>query len=261
MKYQNSEEFKKDQGYYVNNVWYPRVTKICEVKSKPALYYFYANAANMEEANLKKSKAAQEGKIIHEIIESYISHRPVIVPEEYLGIKQAFEDFLKNHSLFSKFEWLEKKVVHSGHRYAGTFDIIGEIDGHFALIDIKTSASIYDEYRLQTSAYFYALNEEPFLRDSKGRKIVLPREIEKRYVLRINQIRICEKCGAVMKVKKMGNKIESGSPDCEHQFGKIIGEWELKEFDNHEEDFKGFLHCKGLWEWEYRDYLKEIGYL
>ncbi len=215
----------------------------------------------MEDAITKKSKAAFEGRIIHEIIESYISHRSIVVPEEYIGIKNAFEDFLKNYSLFSKYDWLEKKIVHSGHRYAGTFDIIGEINGHFSLLDIKTSSSIYDEYRLQTSAYFYALNEEPFLRDSKGGKIILPREIEKRYILRISQKKICEKCGAVMRVKKMGDKIEGGYLNCEHKFGEIIGEWELKEFDNHEEDFKGFLHCKGLWEWEYRDYLKEIGYL
>lgn len=261
MKYQNIEEFKKDQGYFLENTWYPRVTKICDIKNKPALYYFYAQAENFKVANQKKQKAADEGKIVHEIIENFIAHRQIIVPEEYIGIKQAFEDFLKNHSLFSKIEWLEKKVRHSGYRYAGTFDIIGEIDDSFALIDIKTSSAIYDDYRLQTSAYFYALNEEPWLLDNNSRKIILPKEIEKRYILRIGQKKICEKCGAIMKIKKMGDKIENNDPNCEHKFGEIIGEWELKEFENHEEDFKGFLHCKGLWEWEYRDYLKEIGYL
>lgn len=261
IKREQIEKFKREHGYYLNNIWYPRVTKICEVKSKPALYYFYGQAESFEAANRKKQKAADEGKIIHEIVESFITNRPIIVPEEYLGIKQAFEDFLKNHSLFSKVEWLEKKVKHSGYRYAGTFDIIGEIDGQFALIDIKTSAMIYDDYRLQTSAYFYALNEEPWILDNNGRKTILPREIERRFVLRIGQKRICQKCGAVKRIRKMGDKIEGGDLNCQHEFGEIIGEWELKSFDNHEEDFEGFLHCKGLWEWEYRDYLKEIGYL
>jgi hypothetical protein len=59
----------------------------------------------------------------------------------------------------------------------------------------------------------------------------------------------------------MGDKIKEGDPNCEHKFGEITYEWELKEFENPEEDFKGFLACKDLWEWEYRDYLKEIGYL
>ncbi|BCX15597.1 MAG: hypothetical protein KatS3mg097_489 [Candidatus Parcubacteria bacterium] len=260
MKYQNLEDFKKEQGYYIDNVWYPRVTKICDVKNKPGLYYFYGQALSFQHANLQKQKAADEGKIVHELIESFISHRSVIVPEEYQGIHKAFTDFLRNHSFFSKMEWLEKRIKHDGYRYAGTFDIIGELDGYFALIDIKTSSAVYDDYRLQTSAYFWALREEPWLLTDNGRKIVLPREIEKRYILRINQKRICEKCGVTMKVRKIGDKIE-GNNNCEHKFGELIGEWELKEFNGHEEDFKGFLHCKGLWEWEYRDYLKEIGYL
>ena len=261
MKYQNIDEFKKDQGYVIDNQWYPRVTKICDIKSKPGLYYFYAQAQDLNSANLLKQKAAGEGKIVHEIIESFISQRPIIVPEDYLGFKTAFEDFLKHHLFFSKYEWIEKKVKHPWHRYVGTFDILGEVDGKFSLIDIKTSPTIYDDYRLQTAAYFYALNEEPWLLGHKGQKIILPREIEKRYILRLNQKRICEKCGAVLKLRKMGDKIEGGDENCEHKFGEIIGEWELKEFDNHEEDFRGFLHCKGLWEWEYRDFLKEIGYL
>jgi len=261
MKYQDIEEFKKDQGYFIENIWYPRVTKICDVKSKPALYYFYAQAPNFEAANLKKKKAADEGKIVHEIIESFITRRSIIIPDEYLGFKKAFEEFLKNHSFFSKFEWIEKKVKHPVYRYVGTFDALGEIDGNFSLIDIKTSQSVYEDYRLQTAAYFYALNEEPWLLDYKGTKIILPREIEKRYILRLNQKRICQKCGAVLKVRQMGDKIEKEDNGCQHEFGEIVGEWELKEFDNPDEDFKGFLHCKGLWEWENRDFLKEIGYL
>jgi|YNPMSStandDraft_2_1061718.scaffolds.fasta_scaffold04369_2 hypothetical protein len=261
MKYQDIEEFKKDQGYIIENVWYPRVTKICDVKSKPALYYFYAQSPDFETANLKKRKAADEGKIVHEIIESFITRRSIIVPEEYLGFKKAFEDFLKNHSFFSKFEWIEKKVRHPAYRYVGTFDAVGEIDGYFSLIDIKTSQSVYEDYRLQTAAYFYAINEEPWLLDYKGIKTILPREIEKRYILRLNQKRICQKCGAVLKVRQMGDKLEKEDNSCNHEFGDIVGEWELKEFDNPEEDFKGFLHCKGLWEWENRDFLKEIGYL
>jgi hypothetical protein len=264
MNYNNIEEFKRDQGYVIEDAWYPRVTKICDVKNKPALYYFYASASNFSEATRKKQQAANEGKIVHQIIESFISQKSIIVPEDYLGFKKAFDDFLKNHTFFSKYEWLEKKVKHPYHRYVGTFDILAEVDNNFALVDIKTSSAIYDDYRLQTAAYFFALNEEPWLIGSGDRKIILPREVQKRYILRLNQKRICQKCGAVIKLRKMGDKIEknnNGDNNCQHEFGDIIGEWELKEFDSHEEDFKGFLSCKGLWEWEYRDFLREIGYL
>lgn len=259
-KYQ-IEKFLKENGYFIDGVWYPRVTAICQVKSKPGLYKFYAEAESFQKANQIKSQAAREGSIIHEIVESFITRRDVIVPEEYIGIKKAFENFLKENSFFSHRDWIEKKIKHPIHRYAGTFDLLGELNSSFALIDIKTSQKVYDDYRLQTAAYIFALNEEPWLRSYDGRKIVLPRMVEKRYVLRIAQKRICEKCGAVMYLKQSGNKIFNGRDDCQHQFGEIEGEWELKAFEDHETDFKAFINCKGLWEWENREFLHEIGYL
>jgi hypothetical protein len=256
------EEFKRKHGYIIEGIWYPRVTSIVNIKSKPALYYFYAAADNFSEAQSKKMKAAYEGSIVHEILESIVSGKEIIVPENYIGFKKGFENFLKNHSLFTKKEWIEKRIKHSVYRYSGTFDIIAELDGHFSLIDIKTSTEIYDDYRLQTSAYFFALNEEPILLDTKGyNKSILPKPIEKRYVLRINQVQICEKCGAKKTLRMMGDKIKGGDENCQHKFSEILDEWELREFDNPEEDFKGFLACKELWEWENRENLKEIGYL
>jgi hypothetical protein len=253
-------KFLRENGYFIEGVWYPRVTAICQVKSKPGLYKFYGEAESFEMANKKKAKAASEGTIIHELIESFITKREILVPEEYIGIKKAFESFLKEHSFFSHKDWIEKKVKHPNHRYAGTLDLLGEVDGAFSLIDIKTSAKVYEDYRLQTAAYFYALNEEPWMRDYNGRKIILPREIEKRFILRIAQKRICEKCGGTLYLRNMGDKFVGGEAFCDHKFGEIEGEWELVEFDNVKEDFEGFLHCKGLWEWDNREILKNIGY-
>lgn len=256
------EEFKKKHGYLIDGVWYPRVTSIVDIKSKPALYYFYAAAENFNEAQNKKREAAYEGTIVHEILEAIVRGKEIIVPPEYIGFKKGFENFLKNYSLITKADWIEKRIKHSNYRYSGTFDILAEIDGVFSLIDIKTATEIYDDYRLQTSAYFYALNEEPILLDkNRNIKIVLPKSIEKRYILRINQIQICELCGAKKILRKMGDKIKGGDENCQHKFGEIKDEWEFKEFDNPEEDFKGFLACKELWEWEYREKLKELGYL
>jgi len=256
------EEFKRKHGYVIDNVWYPRVTSIVDVKSKPALYYFYAAAENYEAAQEKKAKAAREGTIVHEILEAIVTGREIIVPPEYIGFKKGFEEFLKTHSFYTKIEWIEKRIKHSNYRYSGTFDMLAEIDGTFSLVDIKTAAEVYDDYRLQTSAYFYALNEEPWLLEKSGRKIVLPKYVEKRYIFRINQVQYCTKCGAKKILKSSGDKIKGGDSNCEHVFSEeVFPDWELKEFDNPEEDFKGFLGCKELWEWQYRDYLKEIGYL
>jgi hypothetical protein len=255
----NIEEFKKKHGYLIDGVWYPRVTSIVEIKSKPALYYFYAAAENFASAENKKKEAAYEGTIVHEILEAIVRGKEIVVPYEYIGFKKGFENFLKNYNLITKAEWIEKRIKHSHYRYSGTFDILAEINGVFSLIDIKTAAEIYDDYRLQTSAYFFALNDEPILLD-KNRKIFLPKPVEKRYILRINQIQECELCGLKKIIRKMGDKTKGGDENCPHRFGEIKDEWEFKEFDNPEEDFRGFLACKELWEWEHRDKLKEIGY-
>ena len=42
----DAEQFKSQCGYEINGHWYPRVTKIVDIKSKPALYRFYGAAAS-----------------------------------------------------------------------------------------------------------------------------------------------------------------------------------------------------------------------
>jgi len=48
--FKNSEDFKEKCGYNIDGQWYPRVTKILEIKSKPALYRFYGEATSYNAA-------------------------------------------------------------------------------------------------------------------------------------------------------------------------------------------------------------------
>ena len=41
MWYKDGTEFKTANGYEIKGAWYPRVTKILDVKSKPALDQFF----------------------------------------------------------------------------------------------------------------------------------------------------------------------------------------------------------------------------
>ena len=43
MYYKDLNEFKSANGYDIDGTWYPRVTAIVGIKSKPALYRFYAD--------------------------------------------------------------------------------------------------------------------------------------------------------------------------------------------------------------------------
>ena len=55
-EYKNEEEFKNKAGYIINDAWYPRVTKIVEIKSKPALYRYYGAATSYDAAQAKTQK-------------------------------------------------------------------------------------------------------------------------------------------------------------------------------------------------------------
>jgi hypothetical protein len=49
MFYRDEKEFKEKNGYEYSGCWYPRVTKIVEIKAKPALYRFYGELSSFQE--------------------------------------------------------------------------------------------------------------------------------------------------------------------------------------------------------------------
>jgi len=160
-------------------------------------------------------------------------------------------------------EFIERQVWSRSHRYAGTVDALAEIDGKFGVLDIKTSPGFYPEYNLQTAAYVTALKEY-HIKEALG----LTREIETRWILRINQHRFCRICRATLREKGGRAKIKNSRlktiapcPEVEHEWGDVEGDIELKEFPYYYRDAKAFLAAKTLWEWENDYWLKQIGYL
>ena len=176
-------------------------------------------------------------------------------PEVPAGIRpaiQAFLEFLETQNIQVDKEFVEKRIFHPEHRYAGTIDTLALVDGKFGVLDIKTSQAIYRDYNLQTSAYLEALLSE------------LP-SLETRWILRLDQIHTCLKCSATMRPKGGRNKIRRGkTSSCQpekHQWSDLKGIVELQEFPFWKEDFQAFLGAKQLWEWENIHWLKQTGYL
>lgn len=114
-------------------------------------------------AHLRTSKkAADIGTLVHEWI------------DEFLMGKRDRADLPKNvsarSSVISFLEWYDEhvevvyetefKVYSREHGYAGTADFDGMVDGERALVDWKTSKSIYPEYEIQGNAYIMAREEE-----------------------------------------------------------------------------------------------------
>ncbi|PIR44216.1 hypothetical protein COV23_00965 [Candidatus Wolfebacteria bacterium CG10_big_fil_rev_8_21_14_0_10_31_9] len=257
MYYTDKNHFKSLSGYEIGSTWYPRVTKIVEIKSKPALYKFYAELDSFQQGEDIKNNSAAEGTLIHEAVEKIlVGESPVIDPSIEPSIR-AFYKFLEKRNIQTDLEYIEKQVVNYDDRYAGTLDALAIIDGKFGVLDIKTSQAIYRDYNLQTSAYMGAL-EKQF------------KNLQTRWILRIDQNKKCLKCGAILRSKGGREKIRSariGSkllPMCnekEHRWSELEGEVELQEFPYWKEDYKAFLGAKKLWEWENEYWLNKVGYL
>lgn len=105
-------------------------------------------------------KAMDIGKEIHKWVEDWINGEKPVMPtdEKVLNGVNAFLKYQKEH----KVKWIvsEKLVYSKKHKYAGTLDAIGKIDGKTYLIDFKSSTGIYDEMIFQTAGYQIAYEEE-----------------------------------------------------------------------------------------------------
>ncbi|MEK9194670.1 MAG: hypothetical protein AAB884_02560 [Patescibacteria group bacterium] len=253
MYYSDEKHFKSLCGYEIDGFWYPRVTKIVDIKAKPALYRFYAKMENFAAAEKMTKQSASEGTLIHETVEKLLTgEKPEIPPLVVPSIK-AFMEFILNKNIHVDPQYVEKRLVNYEHRYAGTLDAVALIDGKLGILDIKTSQEIYRDYNLQTSAYMAAMKDRV-----KG--------LETRWILRIDQARPCIHCGARLRSKggKDQVKIQWNNPfmrSCQHEWADMEGKIELQEFPYWEDDFAAFLGAKKLWEWENIDWLKKVGYL
>lgn len=256
--YSTPESFKEANGYIIEGIWYPRVTKIVSIKAKPALYRFYAEQESFEASRKITEQSAAEGTLVHEAAEAILLGQAPEIDESIKPAIKAFQKFLEEKNIQTSPEYVERQIFHPGHRYAGTIDVMALIDGKFGVLDIKTSQGIYRDYNLQTAAYMGALKDQF-------------QHLQTRWILRIDQIQTCLRCGATRRTKGGREKIslwnKNGAMNkekmkkCEHEWSEVRGEIEFKEFPYWESDFEAFLGAKKLWEWENENWLRKIGYL
>ncbi|MBU2101331.1 hypothetical protein KKH05_01260 [Patescibacteria group bacterium] len=248
-------KFKSANGYEINGIWFPRVTSVLNIKAKPALYRYYAELDSYQQAESIMSKSADEGTRVHEAVEAIMVGDSPAIDEDIKPSVDAFRKFLETRNIQVDADWVERRVVNHNDRYAGTLDAMALIDGKFGVVDIKTSQGIYRDYNLQTAAYYPPLLEQF-------------RNLQTRWILRIDQDQKCMICGASRRTKGGREKIRAPYPNnginhkiCNHEWGEMEGVIQLKEFPYWQDDYQAFLGAKKLWEWEYSPTLKKIGYL
>lgn len=106
-----------------------------------------------------RDTAGNFGTNVHKAIEEWIKNGNLPVDTDVKEY-QAFENFREWAKVESViFLESEKRVYSKKYWYAGTLDILVEIDGKIWLADIKTSSGIYPEHMWQMAGYDIALNE------------------------------------------------------------------------------------------------------
>lgn len=193
----------KSHSYKLDGRRLTGVTTIIGVLDKPALVQWSANMACdyiekaeevtpevIKEARTawrrKRDKAGDIGNRIHSAIEEYvkakINSQPVPVLELTEHEQKMFDKFLeweKDNNV--KFLLSEQKLYSEKHWFAGTVDLVVEIDGKKYVADIKTAKDIYYTNFIQMAGYHVALEELGKIKDCAGYIVVnLPKELNRK---------------------------------------------------------------------------------
>jgi hypothetical protein len=148
-----------------NGLLVPGVSTIIGVLNKPALLVW---ANNLGLAGIKMATyvdvLAEIGTIAHAMVIAHIKNEkfnPTNIPADL--IDKAENCFL------SYLEWerrhkvepikCEVPLVSEAHKYGGTMDFYGKIDGELTVRDFKTGKGIYSEYWYQVAAYRQLIEE------------------------------------------------------------------------------------------------------
>jgi hypothetical protein len=155
-----------DTRYYSReNKLYPSVTSILQYMPKNKFFENWLKDVG-HNADIIARKAADEGTQVHDAIERYLTGEKIVWVDENGYSKYSLEVWkmiLKFHDFWTTYKpTLIESEIHlfsDIYTYAGTCDLVVEIDGKRWLLDIKTSNSLHTSYDLQLAAYAQAWNE------------------------------------------------------------------------------------------------------
>lgn len=144
----------------------PSVTWICSSYPKGKFFWKWLADKGWDEAEAIKIAAGNKGSKVHQAIKKYLQGEEVKMndkfinseteQEEELTVEEwdcivSFEEFDKKFQ--PKVIALEQTFFNEKHGYAGTIDLICEIEGIIHIIDFKTGQNLWPEHELQISAY------------------------------------------------------------------------------------------------------------
>jgi hypothetical protein len=201
--------------YEIDGVKYPSVTTILSIINKPALVNWAAkveremvlkvarelyedspigskmttaawnltmdNRLGKEKASSKElAKAGEIGSQVHKLIEwtlkgelCYEAGPSPKISDKAQWAFMAWEDWRKSVKL--KPLYVEQVVYSKEYSYAGTLDLVAEVNGVLTVIDWKTGKAVYGEAHLQNAAYRHAFREMGHGSPDRGLIVRLPK--------------------------------------------------------------------------------------
>lgn len=147
--------------------FYPSATWIAGYYPKNVSFYKWLAQHGWDESQSIKESAGRRGTLVHkgsEILEANgelpigtVFVNPDDNSEERLGTDEldGLLSFKRWHDA-TKPRLVANEMTVFGEDYAGTLDRIYEIDGRIWIVDLKTSQQVWEEHKLQISAYSHA---------------------------------------------------------------------------------------------------------
>lgn len=151
--------------YYVNDEFYPSVTRILdEAGPVPWALKNWMLTNTPESADEIKKATADFGTLMHDAYQRLLLGDEVNLEEDFTDTKSK-RNIMSFHRWFYKFApdaktiQAEHTVASVSHKFAGTLDLAVEKDGELFIIDFKTTSGIYYSHELQLTAYKMAYEE------------------------------------------------------------------------------------------------------
>lgn len=155
-----------DQRFYRREeIYYPSVTYILSCYPKGKWFEDWLKE-NGENSNIIAAEAAEKGSNVHKAIELLLEgQEPTWINESgYVNYSLyewqmiiRFADFW--NTVKPKLIKSEYHIFSNEHIYAGTIDLVVEIEDQLWILDTKTSNALHTTYELQVASYAKAWNE------------------------------------------------------------------------------------------------------
>lgn len=146
--------FDRGHVYMLDGERIPCVSDLCRFLHREV----YQNAPSWQ-----MEAAADRGTKVHAATEALDRAGRAEIEDEYLPYLEAYAAFLREHDV--EWELIEHPDYHPEHRYAGTIDRYGKVDGVITLLDIKTT------YRVMKPLCLASLNLYRMMLQARGKSV------------------------------------------------------------------------------------------